>query len=70
MVGSLYFGALAILVAPVVYVNRRRNQPKEIAFDETPAMVREEVLRRVPGVLVQRFCVYSLSIKMVVASRN
>mgnify|MGYP007059462029 CR=1 FL=1 len=54
MGGFLYFGALVLVVAFVFYMNHRMNQSKEIAFDEVPELVRDEVQRRVPNLEVDR----------------
>jgi hypothetical protein len=52
--GYLYFGFIVVMVAIGVYYQQRRIQPREITIDETPSIVRDEVLRRVPKMLVER----------------
>jgi hypothetical protein len=46
--GLFYFGALILVIAVAVWVNQRRQQPKEISFDDIPNLVRDEVQNRGP----------------------
>jgi hypothetical protein len=54
MGGFFYFGILVILVVTGIYIERCRNQPKEIGLDEVPELVREEAARRVPTFVAER----------------
>lgn len=55
LMGWLIYGFVQVFViVAAVGFYRRRRQPKEIPFDEVPDLVRDDVLRRVPTLTVDR----------------
>ena len=59
-----YFGALILVIAVAVWVNQRRQRPKEIRFDDIPNLIRDEVQNRVPTFHAVRVVLKSNSFRL------